>query len=156
MNLSSDTSQAEFGGTPLKFPTSPIVARKTDRDRQKYCLAAAIGALCVLAGVGALWWSVAERARYNTSPRRSRVARFPAQRLPRERSTRSSRSSLARTIPVRSKIFMRLQHPCQGRASNTLMVRRRIKPGAVNDFEIRNLSQFVEDQIRQCDSEAKK
>jgi len=36
------------------------------------------------------------------------------------------------------------------------MVRRRIKPGAVNDFEIRNLSQFVEDQIRQCDSEAKK
>ena len=29
-------------------------------------------------------------------------------------------------------------------ASNTLMLRHRIKPGAVNDFEIRNLSQFVE------------
>ncbi len=29
-------------------------------------------------------------------------------------------------------------------ASNTLVLRHRIKPGAVNDFEIRNLSQFVE------------
>jgi len=29
-------------------------------------------------------------------------------------------------------------------ASSTLMLRHRIKPGAVNDFEIRNLSQFVE------------
>ncbi len=29
-------------------------------------------------------------------------------------------------------------------ASNTLMLRHRIKPGAVNDFEIRNLSQFIE------------
>jgi len=29
-------------------------------------------------------------------------------------------------------------------ASNTLVLRHRIKPGAVNDFEIRNLSQFIE------------
>ncbi len=29
-------------------------------------------------------------------------------------------------------------------ASNTLIVRHRIKPGAVNDFNVRNLSQFVE------------
>jgi len=70
MNLSSDTSQAEVGGTPLKFPASPIVARKTDHDRQKYWLAAAIGALCVLAGVGALWWSIGGKSpiQYVTAP----------------------------------------------------------------------------------------
>jgi HlyD family secretion protein len=57
MNLTSDKSQAEADSTLLKFPASPIAARKMDQGKQKYWFAA-IGALCVLAGVGALWWSI--------------------------------------------------------------------------------------------------
>ena len=70
MNLSSDTSQAEAGHTILKFPASLIGARKIDLGRRKYWLAAAIAALCVLAGIGALWWSIGGKSpiRYATAP----------------------------------------------------------------------------------------
>ena len=70
MNLSSDTSQAEAGHAILKFPASLIGARKMDLGRRKYWLAAAIAALCVLAGVGALWWSIGGKSsiQYVTAP----------------------------------------------------------------------------------------
>jgi HlyD family secretion protein len=70
MNLSSDSSQAQAGRTVLKSPASLIAARKMDPGRRKYWLAAAIGALCVLAGVGALWWGIGGKSaiQYVTAP----------------------------------------------------------------------------------------
>jgi HlyD family secretion protein len=54
----------------LKFPTPERTAPKMNSGLNKYWPAAAIGATCILAGVGALWWSIGAKSsvQYLTVP----------------------------------------------------------------------------------------
>ena len=69
MNINSNASPIETT-SPVKFPALRSAARKMDAGMRKYWPIAAIGALCIIIGIGVLWWSISGKSRmdYSTMP----------------------------------------------------------------------------------------
>jgi HlyD family secretion protein len=70
MNLNSEASPADTAASLPKLPAQRIAAHKKDSGIRKYWPAATIGALCILMGVGVLWWSISGKSsmQYQTMP----------------------------------------------------------------------------------------